>query len=169
VIAAVVCAAQRVAYLRGAMAMLKPRASRKLHWHDLSQRPLMRQQALDSLNLLPLKIVVAIRVDVAGSRPERLRRMCMESLVMTLDKIGVGKIVAESRGPADDLRDIEHFVAMQSRRIPGASIRLAHIPGPEDPALWSADAVAGAVATAIKGDDSYLARLNRVTLVQFGP
>jgi len=37
VIAAVVCAAPQSADLRGATARLKPRASRKLHWHDLSR------------------------------------------------------------------------------------------------------------------------------------
>ncbi|WP_179873591.1 hypothetical protein [Microcella indica] len=166
---AVVCNRSQLDELRQVMQNLQPRGARKLHWHGLSRQPARRAHWLAALNTLSLMSVVVARAGNANERPERQRRKCMERLVQTLHELRVEEIIAESRGRADDKRDVEHFVRMQSRQLPGATIRIHHKPGPQDPALWSADAVVGAVAASIKGEERYIEQLTRYTLITLAP
>lgn len=166
---AVVCNRSQLDDLRQVMQNLQPRGARKLHWHGLSRQPARRAHWIAALNTLSLTSIVVARVGSSDDRPERQRRKCMERLVETLHELGVDEIVAESRGRSDDRRDVEHFVRMQSRRLRGATIRIQHKPGPQDPALWSADAVVGAVAASLKGDERYIEQLTQYKLITLDP
>ena len=60
-----------------------------------------------------LEHLVVVRAGAANDRPERRRRKCLERLLHELETKAVDDIVLESRGPADDRRDIEMLNALR--------------------------------------------------------
>ncbi len=168
-LAAAICSIEAVADLRESMLALKPTAARKLHWRDIPSRSKLREVALDALNAADAQFLVVVHHGLSGERLERRRRLCMERLVQELTLYDVCEIVAESRGAADDQRDIDHFVAMRSRQVPGSRIRITHEAGPTNPALWAADIVAGAVASDLTMPSTNPPRLSELTVVRTRP
>lgn len=60
----------------------------------------------------------------------------------------------ESRQKSQDLKDIQHLVALQSSgQFQG--IRVAHVRGSDDPLLWIPDVVLGAFNATHKGNFEY--------------
>lgn len=168
-LAAVICAAHSVDDLAARMASLKPPSARKLHWRELPRRSGLREAAIAALNNLEIASVVVVRHDASNERMERRRRLCMERLVIELDARGVEQIVAESRGPADDRRDVEHFVAMASRGVEGSRIRISHEAGPANAALWAADVIAGAVTARLIEPSNTMLEPRKLTVIRISP
>lgn len=133
--------------------LLIPR-QRKLHWRDESAR---RRVAIAETiaDLDSLHLVVARTGGDANETSERRRRKCLERMVCELDQRGVNLIIAESRESSQNAKDMKVFNALRSSRTVGAHLRLRHDPGPIEPALWIADAVAGAFVAARTGDARY--------------
>lgn len=134
---------------------------RKLHWRDLL--PKRRMDVVQAMTSLPAAglVVVRSRPDL-GERPERRRRKCLEHLLPAVADRGCSRLVLESRGRADDGRDRQMLDALRTRcRLPHG-FHLDHVPGPQEPALWAADALCGAaVADRVKNphEGDYLAVL----------
>lgn len=168
-LAAVICSTDDAAGLSDRMLALKPPGARKLHWREMSQRSKLRDAALRAVNEANLEHVVVVRLEASIERLERRRRLCIQRLVAELDLREVTQIVAESRGRADDKRDIEHLVAMASQEMPGSEIRLTHEPGPANPALWAADVVAGAVAAHLQNNEERPLALKGLTVIRITP
>lgn len=69
----------------------------------------------------------------------------MRRLFFELSGLGVSRVVAESRGRADDCRDRNLLERLRSTGEIASSLRLFHEPGPAEPLLWIPDVVAGAL------------------------
>lgn len=140
--------------------LLIPR-QRKLHWRDESIR---RRVAIAETiaGLDSLHVVVARTSDNPHEASERRRRKCLERMVYELDRRGVDLIVAEGRESSQNMSDMKVFNALRSNQTIGVRLRLHHQPGPVEPALWIADAVAGAVVAARTGDSRYFGTIEHL-------
>ncbi|MBO0883372.1 MAG: hypothetical protein J2P17_24160 [Mycobacterium sp.] len=138
---------------RAAMESLRLPGQRKLHWHteDAPRRRLIAA-TIAELDVLHMVVVRDCQKD---ERPERRRRKCMERLLHEVDIRGVDLVHCESREPKQNGQDRELLQRMRSRKMIGPTLRMAHPPGPKEPALWLADAVVGAVVAARLGVPEY--------------
>lgn len=169
ILAAVICPVAVVGDLSDRMLALKPSGARKLHWRDITGKSGLRETAVRALNQINLEQVVVVRLDASSERLERRRRLCMQRLVDELEIRGVSDVIAESRGRADDQRDVDDFFAMRSQKMPGSQIRITHEVGPSNPALWAADITAGAVAAHLTGDGRLASMLAALTVIRIAP
>lgn len=103
---------------------------------------------ISTVGPLPLEHLVVVRSCDSHEREERRRRRCLERLCMELDELGVESVTLESRGPADDRRDMAAVQAFRSQHLVSSRLRIFHLPGPREPMLWIPDAVCGAVVAA---------------------
>lgn len=137
----------------------------KLHWRDEDTK--RRSTITHAVAGYDLEHLVVVRAGVVDDRPERRRRKCLERLLYELEVKDVDDIVLESRGPADDRRDIQMLNALRGQRYLSTALRLTHIVGRHEPMLWIPDAVCGAVTTARTGDPSHRAILEaRLTVIE---
>lgn len=165
VLGAVIVGSGAVDDTREAMSSLRMRRQKKVHWHDESAP--RRQKIVTVLAELDVDCLVVVRHGRAGERSERRRRHALERLLYELDTIGVGRVVLESRGRADDSRDRALLDAVRRRRAILGALRMDHAAGPSDPMLWIPDTVCGAVTQHRTGDPSYLEALGHsVRMVQ---
>jgi hypothetical protein len=132
--------------------LLIPR-QRKMHWHDESTR--RRDTIIQAIADLEALHVVVVRSGIPEETSERRRRKCLERMVCELDQRGVDLIVAESREKSQNARDMKVFNVLRSSQTIGSQLRLCHQPGPVEPALWIADAVAGAYVAARTGVETF--------------
>lgn len=133
----------------------------KVHWRDESDK--RRDIICRAVVACDLRLLAVVRVgtDAAGERPERSRRKCLERLLHELEGQEVGDVILESRGRADDRRDIEMVNALRGQRRLSSGVRLAHKVGRLEPMLWIPDAVCGAVTSARSGTDRYMDIIGR--------
>ena len=125
--------------IRSAMQSLLLPGQRKLHWHKESRG--RREQICDALAMLPVAGLVVVRSNTKDAQ-ERNRRKCLQRLCWELS--GCDAVILESRGRADDARDLHLIESLRLQRIVSPSLRLLHTPGSNDAALWAADALCGA-------------------------
>jgi hypothetical protein len=69
-------------------------------------------------------------------------------LVVELHGFDVVELVVESRTRALNQRDVNTVIGARFRLPKGAEFRVEHLPGADEPILWAADVVAGAVRAA---------------------
>ncbi|MEU8244798.1 hypothetical protein [Nonomuraea sp. NPDC048916] len=149
--------------IRDAMGGLLLRGQRKVHWRD--EAPNRRVMLIDAIADLPVEGFVVVRSAGVQDRAERLRRKCLELLLLELSALGCGHLVLESRGPADDKRDRMMLENMRRIKQIDSTLRLAHEPGPSDPMLWIPDVICGAVGQARVGEAKYLDKIeSRLTV-----
>jgi hypothetical protein len=134
-----------VSEVQSAMRELREKGT-KLHWRDLL--PKRRTAVVEAMKLLPVTglVVVRSRSDLRD-RPERRRRKCLERLLPEVADLGCSRLVLESRGPADDDRDRRMLDSLHRQQRLTVGLHLDHVPGPQEPALWAADALCGAVVS----------------------
>mgnify|MGYP001314738047 CR=1 FL=1 len=137
--------------------LLRP-GQRKLHWRAESDRT--REVIAKTIASLPALHVIVVRVGRPGERSERRRRKCLERLAYELDHRGVLHLTAEAREPKQNAADLHHFRNLRAAQRIQPRMRLYHVPGPGEPLLWLADAVAGAVTAARTGAPRYLQMLD---------
>jgi hypothetical protein len=135
---------------RDSMRELEPRIGHRLHWHD--RMPADRLTAVRAVAQLPALHIVTIGAAVDPRRQERARRQCMEALLFHLQAAGVSRVWLETRGAAADRRDIAAVRAARARQIIQYGLLVDHARPSEEPLLWLADIVAGAVSAA-EGDE----------------
>lgn len=129
------------------------RTGPKLHWRDEGDR--RRLQVAQAVAEVPALHVVVNLTASTQMRVERMRRLCLIRLLIELDSLGVGRVVAESRGSADDGRDRALLDALRAQRALSSGLRLDHRPGPSEPLLWLPDVVCGVVRASLDGDHSF--------------
>lgn len=123
------------------------------HWRlELAPR---RQTAVELIADLASLHLVVIGAPVDPRRQERARRQCMESLLFHLQAAGVAQVWLEARNAAADRRDIEAVRAARARQIIQYGLLVDHARPSEEPLLWLADVVAGAMSAAEGGDPAY--------------
>jgi len=124
----------------------------KTHWRaESTKRRMVLTEALVSA---PVKHLVVIHTepDVPG---ERRRRTCLKRLFPALSARGVVLATFESRGPADDKRDMNMLGHLRASKALDSSLRVSHRRGPDDPLLWLSDALCGVVTSARTGEPQY--------------
>jgi hypothetical protein len=163
VLAAVVVPGARADDVRTALRAGPPGGRRRYHWHDEDARS--REAMAARIGALRLDAVVVVTTPVTPRRSERARRHCLLRLLWELEQRGVGDVLLESRRERD-VTDRE--VIGHGHRSGHVSAALRHEFGrPKDePLLWLADVVAGAVARAVAEDDpTYLDLLDERIVV----
>lgn len=136
---------------------------RKLHWTDESE-PRRRKIVARMCELEPVNVVVT-HLSARQRKTERFRRKCLESLYYELAPMRVFDLTLESRSPDQDARDRAHIVALQGQGL-HAAIRVVHRRGGDEPLLWIADTVLGAINSAHLGQADYLEALAGTIIVQ---
>lgn len=135
----------------------------KLHWTD--ERARRRARIIDAIvSLGPMNVIVS-HVSERRHKTERFRRKCLELMYFEFSAMELHDVTLESRSPKQDARDRAHIVAMQAQWL-DRRIRVAHRRGGDEPLLWIADAVLGAVNSARLGEPAYLDALQGTILLQ---
>ncbi|MFC0672580.1 hypothetical protein ACFFF6_01275 [Brachybacterium hainanense] len=135
----------------------------KLHWTDESTR--RRQRIVDAIvSLEPINVIVS-HVSERQHKTERFRRKCLEQMYYEFVSMELHDVTLESRSPTQDGKDLAHIIALRSRGL-DERIRLSHRRGGDEPLLWIADAVLGAVNSARLGDPAHLDALRGSILLQ---
>jgi hypothetical protein len=95
--------------------------------------------------------IVTVGSPVPRRRQERARAVCLRGLVVELHGYGVDHLVMESRAGTLNTRDVQTVAGARYDLPKGASFRIDHRRGPDEPLLWAADVVAGAVRAGQNG------------------
>lgn len=141
-------ARETAAPLRGGRRIGKP------HWTEMDQAE--RERAAKALAGVEGFHIVTIGTPVPLRRQERARARCLDRLVIELHDYGIRHLVIESRGQRLNRRDIETARGARHRLLPrGTTFQVDHAPGSDEPLLWAADIVAGAVRAEQEGDSRY--------------
>ncbi|TJZ94889.1 hypothetical protein FA951_13460 [Dermacoccus nishinomiyaensis] len=154
ILAAAITKIEREDDVRRAMEELRLPGQKKLHWRDESHR---RQRHI-SATVAGLKQahLVVVRTSDPSDTMKRRRNKCLEHLLVELETRGATQATFESRGPADDRRDLELVQALRGVHRLGSGLRIHHQPGPSEPLLWIPDAICGAVTSARTSSTEYL-------------
>lgn len=134
----------------------------KLHWRR--ERIEFRRRALLAMSRLPATFLVVTRTS-SLERPERQRRLCLQTLVTHLDTLDVRLATLESRGATGDRFDRE---ALDWRaRVGQSHVRIRHWHGALEPVLWMADFVCSAIWAGMNGSPHFTSVLDtmQVTIV----
>lgn len=133
----------------------------KLHWTDESERR-RRDIVARIVDLGPMNVVVS-HLDKYQRRVERHRKKCLEVLYHQMVAMQVFDLTLECRSDHQDREDRAHIVALQGQGL-DRRLRIGHARGGDEPILWIADAVLGAINSSHHGEDRYIERL-RSTIV----
>jgi len=151
ILCASVITVDTVSEARSVLHGLKPAAARKLHWREPATGA-QRKKIVEQIAELGLSHIVVVRLSVTDTA-RRQRAKALEVLCVELEAVGVQELTLESRGPADDQRDLKTLAGLRNRRLVSPALRMCHTPGPKEPLLWIADVCAGVVSDARIGDD----------------
>jgi len=105
-------------------------------------------------------------------RQERARALCVNSLVWDLHERDIKHAVFESRGEHGDRRDAATIEQARRAKWAAAAVTYGFDRADDEPLLWIADALAGAISAHLaEGDATYLEELPEglVTLREVGP
>jgi hypothetical protein len=141
-----------------------------LHWN--SEKPARRVAVLDRLTGLEVMAFACSYYPVGTRRQEPARAACLTALVGDLKAEGISDLVIETRSEALDRRDRQTLLDARHAGIAADSLIYRHVGKLEEPLLWAADAIAGAVALHRTGEDSrYFKQLQTSLLVirRLGP
>jgi hypothetical protein len=167
ILAAVVCDPVAAAASRDTLRSLLLRRQPRLHWH--TEDGLRRTKLAEAVAALDVKAVVVLGSPLVKSKQERARRICMERLFPELVDRGVTRVWFESRTDKLNARDRDQVAAMRGAKWIDGSLRVDVALPLQEPMLWAADIVAGAVGAARVHGVSYLdAMQDRVTHIEVG-
>lgn len=121
---------------------IMPKGSRKLHWRDMNEG--LQRRSLRLLSGVERADLVVIASPLAGRKQERARRKCLEALLPSLEGRGINRLVLESRKPTADKLDIDYVKYAKGSKVI-RSIEVVHESGEDEPRLWIADQVLGAM------------------------
>lgn len=142
ILAATVIDPTAAAHATDEMRSLHKGKTGKLHWN--SEGTDRRRFIADRLAHLGLAHLVVVRTTSRTERSERQRRKCLERLAMEAEQLSIPLMILESRGKADDRRDLETLQTLRAQKRLGPRLRIAHERGPAQPLLWIPDVVCGA-------------------------
>ncbi|TAJ48554.1 MAG: hypothetical protein EPO52_10555 [Herbiconiux sp.] len=135
----------------------------KLHWRDESEA--RRRWIVERIvELGPMNVVIS-HLDLRAHRLERYRRKCLEALYHHLVAMDVLDLTFESRSAPQDRNDRAHLVALQAQGL-YSRLRIAHARGGDEPLLWIADAVLGALNASASGEPRHFDALRSTVLIE---
>lgn len=123
----------------------------RLHWRDETAE--RRRQIAAAIGSLELVHTVVVGAPLDEHKQERARRLCMELLLIELDRCGVRQVWVESRKATQNSRDLRMLDAVRNKGVIGAGLHLDFALPKAEPMLWLPDAVAGAVGLAHRHED----------------
>lgn len=121
----------------------------KLHWNDLNTQ--QRHNVSKKIVELEGFHVVVVGTPVPPKRQERARAKCLRQLVFELHSYGVVHLLMEARSQQLNLRDVRTVAVARQELAKGSEFQIGHIAGHDEPLLWAADVVAGAVRASHEG------------------
>lgn len=151
-LAATVADVDHVAEIRDRLRSLLIGKNQRLHWRDESSK--RRRTIAATIAEYEIAHTVVIGTPLNEHKQERARRICMELLLMELDRCGVQQVWIESRKTSQDARDLKMVDAVRSKSLISTELRLDFAQPTAEPMLWIPDAVAGALGAALKSDDA---------------
>jgi hypothetical protein len=122
-----------------------------LHWHSESNR--RRREIVERVGELHIQAIGAGCHPVAAKRQERARARLLTTLVADLAAEGVGHVVIEARQERLNRRDRSTLIAAKKAEII-SGLTYEHVDKRDEPLLWLADVLAGALSLHLAGDDS---------------
>lgn len=134
-------------------------SQRGMPFHWRLERPQRRSEAIDLVRDLSSLHLVVVGAPVNPRRQERARRQCIETLLYYLEAAGTGHVLLETRNATADRRDIATVDQCRARGVISHAIRVDHARPSEEPLLWLADIVAGAVSAAEGTEPAYRASI----------
>ncbi len=137
---------------REVLRSLVPKRQVRLHWRDDAP---MHGKVIDAIAASQVANVVVVGSPLDPRNQERARRKCLERLLWELCKTWDASTVwLESRTASLNRKDMRLVDALRGQRALSARIRVEIELPSQEPMLWVADAIAGCVAAARKGDAS---------------
>lgn len=143
-----------------ALIALRLPGQNKLHWHD--EGTSRRAKISAAIAGCDISAVVVVGIPMAAVKQERARVKCLERLLFELDGLHVEQVVLEARTPALNARDMKTVIRLRGREVISTRIRVEIGYPSSEPMLWTADAVAGAVSAARRGDGAWVAVLDEI-------
>lgn len=135
----------------------------KFHWTDESDR--RKHQIVERIvDLGPMNVVYS-HLDSRRRKTERYRRKALESLYHELIGMEVFDLTMESRTPSQDASDRAHIVGLRNQGLDGR-LHIDHLRGGDEPLLWVADAVLGAINAEHLGNDVFITALRSTLIVE---
>lgn len=125
---------------------IKPPGAPKLHWYDLDKK--RQAAALGTISQIAQQTTIVAAMPLASTKTERARRKSLKAMILELLRLGVGRLILESRNATQDKRDIDLLLAMR-RKGEVATFDIEHISGKSEPLLWVPDQILGAYGEAI--------------------
>lgn len=135
----------------------------KLHWTDESE-PRRRTIVTRISELAPMTVVVT-HLSERVRRNERCRRKCLEALYHEMAGMEVVDLLLEHRSDAQNKQDLGHLVALRSKGL-DPRLRIDHQRGGDEPLLWIADILLGAINAAERGHPAHLEALQETIIVR---
>lgn len=153
VVAAVIVEERQEEARAQARAVLPPKQVR-FHWRDEG----------GARRLAMLGCIVGLGASARGyvhrmadvRRQDRSRALCFKRLLWDLGQAGVGELVIESRREPNDRKDRQTIIWAQKAHIASQALDYRHGLPKEEPLLWFADALAGALRSDEVEGTSYL-------------
>ncbi|UFS58010.1 hypothetical protein [Subtercola endophyticus] len=142
---------------------MKPPSQLKLHWYESVEA--QRRKYITLIAGMEIMHWVIVREDTQNEGPERSRRACIEMMIYELHQIEVFEAVFESRGAANDKRDIDMLGYLRATKTITKPFRIDHVRGMDEPLLWLPDIVCGAISEDMAGNHTHLDRLRQHTEV----
>ncbi|WP_140403324.1 hypothetical protein [Microbacterium oxydans] len=129
-----------------------PRRGPKLHWRNQDRRA--RDASIATIADFDAYHVVVIAAPVDSRRQERARALCLERLAWQLDGQGVQLLTLEARPLQLMQRDLRTVDALRGKRALPEGLRIDHAQPSEEPMVWIADQVLGALGEKMSGGRS---------------
>ncbi|QNA91569.1 MULTISPECIES: hypothetical protein [unclassified Microbacterium] len=142
-----------------------PRRGPKLHWRDQDRRA--RDASIAAISGFDAYHVIVIAAPVDPRRQERARALCLERLAWQLDAQGVRLLTLEARPPQLMRRDLRTVDALRGKLALPEGLRIDHAQPSEEPMVWIADQVLGALGEKLAGGRSeWFDAVSPVTTIQ---
>lgn len=135
----------------------------KLHWTDESEgrrRSIVRRVC----ELAPMTVVVT-HLSERVRKNERCRRKCLEALYHDMVAMEIFDLLLEHRSNSQNKQDRAHIVALQNQGL-DRRVRIGHQKGGDEPLLWIADVLLGAINSAQLGQPAHLKALEETIILQ---
>jgi len=154
ILASVVCDPAGRDRVRDALRALLQGKQRRLHWRD--ETGPRRTKSAAAISAIDRAAVAVVGVPMAKRQQERARRICMETLLPTLEQLGVSRVSLEARTQSLIRKDREQVANLVGKKLISPALRVGTARPLEEPMLWVPDAVAGAVGADRLGNPEWL-------------
>lgn len=131
------------------------KGQRRFHWRTDSERDRLR--FLEVVANSEVGATVVYQRPVRRRKQEQARVRCLWEAMGQFGVWGIERLLIESRGEPRDSWDRREVIAAQQAGLVPKTLTYRHEAAVDEPLLWIADAVAGAMSAAIaEGDECYV-------------